>query len=228
VDELTRVGKHPILRFHRPSLTGHRASHRIYISAGIHGDEPAGPLAVLRLLMEDRWPENAEIDLFPCLNPEGMAESRREGPDGVDLNRDYREPETSLVQAHLKWFADQPQFSLGVMLHEDWEADGFYLYELMRDGGSPMAEDIIAQVKAVCPILQASHADDWPATNGVVRPNVDPMERPEWPEAVYVFMEKTNHCCTFEAPSDYPLQTRVNALVTAVNRALRNLVETSS
>src|ERR1700689_1135537 len=35
----------------------------IYLSTGIHGDEPAGPLAVLQLLRENRWPANADIRL---------------------------------------------------------------------------------------------------------------------------------------------------------------------
>jgi len=34
-----------------------------------HGDEPAGPLVALQLIQENRWPENAEIFLLPCLNP---------------------------------------------------------------------------------------------------------------------------------------------------------------
>jgi predicted deacylase len=38
---------------------------RIYISTGIHGDEPAGPLAALKLIQENRWPEYAEIFLLP-------------------------------------------------------------------------------------------------------------------------------------------------------------------
>ena len=48
------------------------AKHAIHISAGIHGDEPAGPLAALKLIQEDRWPGNAEIFLLPCLNPLGF------------------------------------------------------------------------------------------------------------------------------------------------------------
>src|SRR5690242_11677898 len=63
---------------------------RIYISAGIHGDEPAGPLAALKLLQENRWPDNVEIILLPCLNPIGFTLNRRENAEGIDLNRDYR------------------------------------------------------------------------------------------------------------------------------------------
>src|SRR5438552_6452819 len=42
---------------------------RLYLSAGIHGDEPAGPLALRQLLGENQWPKSADIWLCPCLNP---------------------------------------------------------------------------------------------------------------------------------------------------------------
>ena len=73
----------------------------IYISTGIHGDEPAGPLAALKLFQENRWPENAEIFLLPCLNPVGFTLNRRENADGVDLNRDYRNPKAAETRAHV-------------------------------------------------------------------------------------------------------------------------------
>src|SRR5690349_14918980 len=62
---------------------------RFYISAGIHGDEPAGPLAVLQLLKENRWPVGFSYWICPCLNPNGFLHNRRENSDGVDLNRQY-------------------------------------------------------------------------------------------------------------------------------------------
>jgi hypothetical protein len=40
--------------------------------------------------------------------------------------------------------------------------------------------------------------------------------RPQWPEAFWLLTHKTRHSYTLEAPSDFPLETRVNALVTAV------------
>jgi hypothetical protein len=39
--------------------------YRVYISAGIHGDEPAGPLAALQLLRENHWPADAALWLCP-------------------------------------------------------------------------------------------------------------------------------------------------------------------
>jgi hypothetical protein len=54
--------------------------------------------------------------------------------------------------------------------------------------------------------------EDWPAQNGVIRPNLNPAERPQWPEAIYLITHKTRQSYTMEAPSDFPLPARVAAL----------------
>src|SRR4051794_26899212 len=41
---------------------------RLYLSSGIHGDEPAGPLALLEALKENKWPEDVTVWLCPCVN----------------------------------------------------------------------------------------------------------------------------------------------------------------
>ncbi|HPU57251.1 MAG TPA: hypothetical protein PLH97_13400, partial [Verrucomicrobiota bacterium] len=56
--------------------------------------------------------------------------------------------------------------------------------------------------------------------DGVVRANIDPNDRPEWPEAFYLITRKTRLSYTLEAPSDYLMEVRVAALVTAVNTAV--------
>ena len=192
-------------------------STRIYISAGIHGDEPAGPLAALRLIQENNWPENVEIFLLPCLNPAGFSLNRRENAGGKDLNRDYRHLEAAETRAHIAWLERQPQFDLYLCLHEDWESHGFYLYEQNPDRRPALAEKIIAAVLTVCPIDPSETIEGRAAHNGIIRPNIQPHERPDWPEAFYLITHKSRQGCTLEAPSDFPLPTRVNALVAAVN-----------
>ena len=216
------IGEFNLIALHRPPLStlNSQRSSRIYISTGIHGDEPAGPLAALRLLQENHWPEGAEIYLFPCLNPVGFTLNRRENAGGIDLNRDYRDPRSAEVRAHIAWLERQPQFDLCLCLHEDWESHGFYLYEQNPDNQPSPAEKIIARVAAVCPIDLSENIEDREAKGGIIRPNLDPRTRPRWAEAFYLIANKTRLGCTLEAPSDFPLQTRVNALVTGVNAAL--------
>lgn len=196
---------------------------KLYLSTGIHGDEPAGPLAVLQLLRENNWPPDVAVWLCPCLNPSGFLQNRRENADGIDLNRDYRSLSSAEVQAHVAWLAGQPAFDLSVCLHEDWEAGGFYLYEVNPDGQRSFAEAIIARVSQVCPIECATQVDGWEAAGGIIRPRLAPAERPQWPETLYLITRKTRLGYTLEAPSDFAMSVRVTALVEGVRTILERL-----
>jgi murein peptide amidase A len=204
--------------FHKPAEP---PAKRGYISTGIHGDEPAGPLALLQLLRQNRWPENLEIWLCPCLNPSGFELSRRENARGIDLNRDYRHLQSEEIQAHVRSLEKLPPFSLSLLLHEDWEANGFYLYELNPDNQPSLAEAIIQSVSQVCPIEHSDKVDNWNARDGIIRPDVPPLERPQWPEALYLLTHKTRLSYTLETPSDFPLEIRARAQVAAVEAALQ-------
>lgn len=199
-------------------------ARRIYLSAGIHGDEPAGPLAIRELLRENVWPADADLFLCPCLNPTGFKLNRRESDQGIDLNRDYRQPRTAETRAHIGWLENQPLFDLCLCLHEDWEAHGFYVYEVNPDHRPSLAELIVEAVRAVCPVDSNELIDGREAQAGIIRPNLDPALRPEWPEAFYLIQRQTRLSYTLEAPSDFPLPVRVAALVTAVKCALNSRV----
>lgn len=193
---------------------------RVYISAGIHGDEPAGPLAALRLLQENRWSENVDMWFCPCLNPIGFILNTRENSRGIDLNREYLNPVAEEIKAHIRWLELQPKFDLCLLMHEDWESHGFYLYEQNPEGRRSLAEPMIEAVSRVCPIDPNEMIEGRPAKNGIIRPNFDIRTRPQWPEAFYLITNKTRQSYTLEAPSDYPVSTRVDALVTAVRTAI--------
>ena len=207
-------------RISRPSL------HRVYLSTGIHGDEPAGPLAILQLLKENIWPKGVDIFLCPCLNPAGFSLNRRENATGVDLNRDYRDLQSGETRGHTEWLRRKPRFDLSVCLHEDWESKGFYLYELNPDDQPSYAKKIISHVAELCPIDRSSTIDGWPADNGIIHPNKDPFQRPQWPEALFLITNKTRLSYTLESPSGLPLQTRVAAQVKAVRAVLDSITET--
>jgi hypothetical protein len=208
------------LRRRAQPAAGSRTARRFYISTGIHGDEPAGPLAVSRLLREDRWPAFAEVFIVPCLNPAGFLLNRRENAQGLDLNRDYLHLQSLEIRGHVQWLERQPAFDCCLCLHEDWEAHGFYLYELNPDHRPSLAEKIIQRVAAVCPIDCSETIEGRPAQGGIIRPDLDPSLRQQWPEAFWLLKHKTRLSYTLEAPSDFPLSARVVALVAAVKAAL--------
>ena len=193
---------------------------RIYLSTGIHGDEPAGPLAALQLLQENQWPANADIWLCPCLNPTGFTRNSRENAKGIDLNRQYLNPGAEETVAHIAWLEKQPTFDVCLCLHEDWESAGFYVYELNPDDQPSFARAIVDRVAEVCPIDMSPVIEDRPAAGGIINPKVDTRSRPQWAEAFYLITYKTRLSYTLEAPSDFQLSTRVAALVAGVRAVL--------
>jgi protein MpaA len=192
---------------------------RIYLSSGIHGDEPAPPLALLRLLERGFFDERAIWFICPLLNPVGLVRGTRENADGLDLNRDYRDPASAEIRAHVAWLQRQPRFDLALIVHEDWEARGFYLYELNRTQQPSLAEPMLTAVRALCPIELAEQIDGFPASGGVIRPEGDPTKREVWPESIYLHAHHTRLSYGFETPSTLPLEQRITTLCAAIETA---------
>jgi predicted deacylase len=194
---------------------------RIYLSSGIHGDEPAPPLALLSMIESGILDGRAAWFLCPLLNPAGLARGTRENADGLDLNRGYRDVQAREIQAHIAWLRRQSDFDLTVCMHEDWEAKGFYLYELNPDLRPSFAEAMIAAVLPICPIDASAIIDGRPASGGVIRPSADPLLREKWPESIYL---RAHHNAKFhftiESPSSFPLEQRMAALRAATETAI--------
>ena len=206
-----------LLTLHRAPEIAHR---KIYLSSGIHGDEPATPLVMRRLLRENDWPADAELWVCPCLNPTGFPNSTRESAAGDDLNRDYKHPCTPEIHAHVAWLETLPDFDFTIQLHEDWEAKGFYFYELKMDDTPTEPRRVLEAVERVCPIDHSPEIDGRKNDLGLIRPELNPTVRELWPEAFWLVMNKTRLSYTCEAPSDFPMEVRVEALVAAVKRLL--------
>ena len=194
---------------------------RIYLSAGIHGDEPAPVLTLLSLIESDEFNDRATWFLCPMLNPAGIARGVRENAAGVDLNRDYRHLESPEIRDHAKWLRSQPNFDLAICVHEDWESTGFYLYELNPDGRHSLAGPMIDAAKKVCPIDKSPMIEGREAKGGIIRPSANPLEREKWPESIYLQAHHTRLSYTIESPSALPMETRIAALRAALAAAIR-------
>jgi murein peptide amidase A len=187
---------------------------RLYVSAGIHGDEPAGVLAAAELLRQPEVFAGLEVVVFPILNPTGLAAGTRTNAEGIDLNRDYREPRAEESAAHRSVLESLRPFDAYVLLHEDWEATGAYLYELTLTGAS-QAPALLECLARHVPIELATEIDGFPAHRGIIRRESLP-DRPDWPEALYLAHHLCRHGYTLETPSAAPLAHRVCAHVDAV------------
>jgi murein peptide amidase A len=193
---------------------------RIYLSAGIHGDEPAPVLALLSALEAGEFGDRAVWFLCPMLNPVGLSRGVRENAFGTDLNRDYRHLEAPEVQAHVRWLRSQPIFDLALCVHEDWESAGFYLYELNPDNHPSLAGPMIAAAGKVCAIDMSPVIEGREARGGIIRPLTNPLEREKWPESIYLQAHHTRLSYTVESPSSLPIETRVAALRAVLGAAI--------
>ena len=201
---------------------------RIYVSAGIHGDEPAPPQALLELIEAGVFDQRAVWFLCPLLNPAGLARGTRENASGADLNRDYRGLASAEVRAHVAWLRRQPNFDVTLALHEDWEASGFYLYEQNPERRPSLAGPMLAAAGRACPIDPSELIDGREAKGGIIHPTGDLFQRELWPESIYLRQHHTTLAYTLETPSGLPLAQRVRALRLAVEAAIDGLIRPSS
>lgn len=197
------------------------ARPRVYLSSGIHGDEPAAPLALLSLLETGFFDDRATWFLCPLLNPTGFVRRTRENADNIDLNRDYLDLRTREVAGHVHWLRRQPSFDTVFCLHEDWETQGFYLYELNTSPLPSLADTIITAARLHMPIENAAIIDGRESiAPGIIRPVSDPLLRETWPEAIYLSAKHCRLNYTLETPSVRPGDQRIATLVTAVQAGL--------
>ncbi len=228
VRHLSETASGPRPWFQRSAKTGPGAP-AIYLSAGIHGDEISGPLALLEMLRRPEFFARFDVALFPILNPNGLAKNLRHNDDGIDLNRDYRNSKSSEIVSHIQALETLGRFDAALMLHEDFEGIGAYLYEL-NDGLRPtLGADMIAAMGRHVPIDLRPEIEEVRATGGVLQradliAKLGPIEdRPEWPEAIYLSHHHTRVSYTTETPKPFPIAARVAAQIAAVQTVLEAL-----
>ena len=200
---------------------------RVYLSSGVHGDEPAGPNAILQLLTSDLLRRDIDLTICPLINPIGLSNGTRENGSGVDLNRDFLEPKEPEIQALTRYLDRQEAFDLSICLHEDWEAAGFYTYYIGPSVAETIAREIVSAVGARVPIETATLIDGREANEGLILPPeaLDPFSQPDWPEAFYLFKASRHSHFTTETPSALPLEDRIDAQTIAVRAALARIQE---
>ena len=194
----------------------------LYISSGIHGDEPAGPLAILELFRESYDFGNLNVFIFPMLSPAGLRANSRTDIHGVDLNRDYKFFKTNEVRVHVDILEKLPCFDGAICLHEDWEANGCYLYELNFDNKVNWGASILKEMSKYISIDLNETIDGRSAKEGVMQviPNLE--ERHDWPEAFFLVKRKSKRVYTIETPTTFELKDRVAAQKEAVKTIIKN------
>lgn len=197
----------------------------LYVSAGIHGDEPAATEGLIQWA-ETRLPalvrrQSLPMLILPCLNPWGLVNNRRTNEQGEDLNRIFDRDDVSPI-GQLKSLFARRRFDLTLHLHEDYDARGTYIYELRRRAPD-WGVDLLAHCQGVLPTEQRQMIEGRHFPQGVLlrRKNLD---LPFCPEAVLLYHHHASQVITFETPSEFGLARRVRAHVLLVEECVRRLL----
>jgi protein MpaA len=212
---IAKVDDFPVYCLQSPAL---ESAPGLYLSAGIHGDESASTEGLLA------WAQGAALELgrlplliFPCLNPWGLVMNRRSDASGNDLNRMFHGDHHPTVAAVRRVSAPYA-FESAMLLHEDYDARGVYLYELSRK--PQLGDSILSAAGRVIPRDQRPKVEGRRARNGIVTPrfSLKRFEKMGHPEAVWLHLRGCSRSITFETPSEAALEARIAAQTAALER----------
>ena len=219
----------------------------IYVSAGIHGDEPAGIECAVRLieLLTDKDSTNQfpfpltsyNWLISPCDNPFGYERNIRENGDGLDLNRMFETPnqsqETTFIAESLMRLQCQSLsvsqrktnrikynvVDLALDLHEDSDSNGFYLWERRTTRCHPIGHQVVKNVEGICHINQKPLIEDHCNEGGVIT-LLDAVTTKGWTRGRYLAEQVNTRCLITETPSQFDWETRVEVHLKAVQIAI--------
>ena len=215
---------------------GDSTAPTVSLSAGVHGDEPAASWALLALVRDGLLDGRFAYRVWPCLNPTGYAAGTRGNAEGRDINRSFsRGGTTPEARAVLTANRDR-RFALAIDLHEDFEAEGCYVYEPLRTGFAPAFAPAIVQAldDVGLPVQSIANGFDLGAPPGF---DADAMYRLErgtvlvdyeaeiaafegLPSSLALMYRGTPAALTFETPRPRSWDERIAAHRVAVTTAL--------
>jgi len=208
---------------------GEHTSPAIALAAGVHGDEPAGPWALLGLSEDGELERRYAYRLWPCMNPSGFDRGTRENLEGVDVNRTFgRGGQSPEARAIVTANRDR-KFALSIDLHEDCDARGFYCYEY---GAGEIGRAVVDAVRVAGYPIQDLSQCDFGAAARALRFE-DGVARSETAEegtalgglsyTLLIVRHAAQRALTFETPLRLPWEARVAIHTIAVKAAIRAL-----
>ncbi len=190
-----------------------------YLSTGVHGDEPGSMWGLL--LWAEKNIDKLQRDSFlllPLLNPIGMRLNTRADHRGLDINRRFHLTDDPLTSAWQRWIAERPMIA-AVCLHEDYDAQGCYVYELGHSQKS-IGRAILTRYDGPIAVDPRSRIDGQRAKDGLIRRNKLPMHLAGMPEAIELHLRGCPLTLTFETPSEFSLGDRLVSQMRFISTAL--------
>ncbi len=210
-------GGFPIYRL--ASVRPDPSAPSIYFSAGIHGDEAAATEGLVTWAEENSEAlRRMRALIFPCLNPWGLANNCRLDAAGRDLNRRFGKRRAPQIGHQIRAIG-KTSFDVALTLHEDYDGQGIYIYEVASR--KPFwAEHLLAAAAPHLPPDPRRTIEGRPARGGIVRRKITPDLMPDWPEAFALHFSYARRTFTIETPSEFDIAARVAAQVAVIDRAV--------
>jgi hypothetical protein len=142
----------------------------VLLVSGAHGNEPAGPEAIIRFFTYlGKHPEKYDdvaIDAIPMVNPWGWTRNIRQNANGYDINRDFINFLTKEARI-VRDFGKRHAYNL-VIDHHEARADGAFIYAY-GDEDSENARNLMRYLKeSGYAIVKRRGSSFKPVTDGVV------------------------------------------------------------
>jgi hypothetical protein len=205
----------------RLRMTGAYAGHdpiKLGLFAGIHGDEPAGCEALVRLAStltaDATLISGYELFLYPVINPFGYEHGLRANHAGLDLNREFwknsNQGEVRAIEAELR----AHQFAGIITLHADDTCEGVYGYAHGRTLNEALLTPALQAAGNFLPIDNRATIDGFPARAGLIRDcfagvlSAPPEQQPRPFDLI------------FETPAHAELELQIRATVAALKAVL--------
>jgi len=163
------------LEFPRFTFTGPHGGGdpvRFGFFAGIHGDEPAGVAALIRLIerliAEPDLAAGYRLYIYPACNPTGLVAGTRLSAAGQDLNREFwkdsSQVEVQLLEAEIR----SQRFHGLISLHADDTSHGMYGFVRGAVLSKGLLEPALKAAEAILPRNNDPLIDGFPAHDGMI------------------------------------------------------------
>ena len=163
------------LEFPRFTFTGPHGGGdpvRFGLFAGIHGDEPAGVLALIRLLeylsVEPDLAAGYRLYIYPACNPTGLVARTRLSAAGKDLNREFWKDSSEVEVRLLEKEIRSQRFHGLISLHADDTSDGMYGFVRGAVLSKGLLEPALKAAEVILPRNNDPLIDGFPAHQGII------------------------------------------------------------
>jgi murein peptide amidase A len=223
-------------------------SIKVLVSAGVHGDEPAGVHALLDFLEKhaSQYLDRFTFVVYPCINPSGFELDTRKTAADVDLNRSFGKvgapEEIRLIEADLRALGHKYAFALD--MHEDrpevhsdcvplnggpvrTDADGCYLYESQNNPLARMGQKMIAALPSNIPVCRSGDLYGDHCENGVIQFSASSTGNAAYADNSsfdgYLNGSFTDHSFTTETLGNWYMDLRVEVQTAFLKAALEEI-----